>query len=274
MRHRYASWMVMLFGYRHARALFSESSSRMAAKIAIVGGGISGCCAAAALASAAEVTVFDQGRRGPGGRASHRSVRASDKQIIEDDTSLLRNAESSSTYEFDHGCQFFRADSEEMKRIVRQWCERGWVAPWKGAFGVLPADNSHAFDFFGIASKSSPVYIALGGMHQLPRHLLQSSRAVVEKGTRVCQIKRKDKQWELFGVTGNQAFHDTNEAATDLASLGVYDAVVLTDISSASGSWHRASAGIPDELLQQLPKKVRMPLFSCMIAFEKVCDVF
>ncbi|GAX09530.1 uncharacterized protein FisN_16Lh223 [Fistulifera solaris] len=270
MRHRHASLIVMLFGYRHARALVSDSS-RMAAKIAIVGGGISGSCAAAALASEAEVTVFDQGRRGPGGRASHRSVRASDKQIIEDDVSLSHNTKS--TYEFDHGCQFFRADSEEMKRIVSQWRERVWVAPWEGSFGFLPAGKSDAFDFFGIASESSPVYIALGGMHQLPRRLLQSSRAAVEKGTRVCQIKRKDNQWELFGATGNQAYHDTNEATTDLASLGVYDAVVLTDISSASGDWHRASAGIPDELFQHLPKKVRMPLFSCMIAFEKVCRV-
>ncbi len=270
MRHRHASLIVMLFGYRNTRALFSQSS-RMVAKIAIVGGGISGSCTAAALASEAEVTVFDQGRRGPCGRASHRSVRASDKQIIEDDVSLLHNAKS--TYEFDHGCQFFRADSEEMKRIVSQWRERVWVAPWEGSFGFLPAGKSDAFDFFGIASESNPVYIALGGMHQLPRRLLQSSSALVEKGTRVCQIKRKDNQWELFGVTGNQAFHDTNEVATDLASLGVYDAVVLTDISSASGAWHRASAGIPDELLQQLPKKVRVPLFSCMIAFEKVCDV-
>ena len=262
--------MALFLGYRHAKGLSYSASSRMAAKVAIVGGGISGSCAAATLASDVQVTVFDQGRRGPGGRASHRSVRASDNSIMDDDSQL--SAEES-VYEFDHGCQFFRADSEEMKFIVDKWREQGWVSPWKGSFGFLPAESSDAYDFFGIASNSNPVYTAVGGMHQLPRRLLESSNAVLAKGTRVCQVKRKDEKWELFGVTGNQAFHDTHDEATDISSLGIFDGVLLTDISSASSSWHRASAGIPDSLLHKLPKKVRMPLFSCMLALEKVCDM-
>lgn len=264
MRHR--PLIAMLVGYRQAKRLYS-TSERMAVKIAIVGGGISGSCAASVLATDMDVTVFDQGRRGPGGRASHRSVRVSDSSIIEDESHYFC---AESTYEFDHGCQFFRADSEEMKSTVSMWCERGWVSPWKGSFGFLPAENSDAYDFFGIASNSNPVYIAVGGMHQLPRHLLQSSCALVERGTRVCQITRKDDKWELFGVTGYQAFHDTTDALTDISSLGTFDAVLLTDISSASESWHRASAGVPEALLPKLPRKARMPLFSCMVALEKV----
>lgn len=50
-------------------------------RVAIIGGGISGTCAANHLmslldnASDLEVVLFDQGGRGTGGRASHRRVR-------------------------------------------------------------------------------------------------------------------------------------------------------------------------------------------------------
>ena len=58
-------------------------------KIAIVGGGITGACAAAALSSDFDVTLFDQGRRGAGGRASHRRVSAAaDKAVLPDDELL------------------------------------------------------------------------------------------------------------------------------------------------------------------------------------------
>eukprot|EP00959_Pyramimonas_sp_CCMP1952_P048102 1004156-Pyramimonas_sp.AAC.1 len=47
--------------------------------IAVVGGGITGALVASELANdesnACRVFLFDQGRRGPGGRASHRSVK-------------------------------------------------------------------------------------------------------------------------------------------------------------------------------------------------------
>lgn len=52
-------------------------------RVAIIGGGISGTCAAHHLISLfggngeVEVVLFDQGGRGPGGRASHRRVRKS-----------------------------------------------------------------------------------------------------------------------------------------------------------------------------------------------------
>eukprot|EP00965_Chrysotila_dentata_P105707 3491707-Pleurochrysis_carterae.AAC.2 len=62
-------------------ALDSRAVDEMAAvaatdsvRVAVVGGGICGASAAAALAGNLTVTLFDQGRRGPGGRASHRSV--------------------------------------------------------------------------------------------------------------------------------------------------------------------------------------------------------
>ena len=52
----------------------------MQKKVAIVGGGVSGSCAANHLISLGsiecdiDVVVFDQGGRGPGGRSSHRRI--------------------------------------------------------------------------------------------------------------------------------------------------------------------------------------------------------
>jgi hypothetical protein len=39
--------------------------------------------------------------------------------------------------EFDHGCQFFRADDERMRRMTASWVEKGWAAEWKARFGAV-----------------------------------------------------------------------------------------------------------------------------------------
>ena len=92
----------------------------------------------------------------------------------------------------------------------------------------------------------------------------------------------KTNLWELVGTNGNAAFHDTKESIAQLAkhknlndketnSDGVYDFIILTDISSTSfDSWHRASAGVPDSFSKAVRDRVgaRVPLFSAMVAFE------
>ncbi len=72
-----------------------------ALRIAVIGGGITGAVAASRISeslSNVSVELFDQGRRGPGGRASHRRVH--DGKVLPDDLPV-----SSCCYEFDHGCQ-------------------------------------------------------------------------------------------------------------------------------------------------------------------------
>jgi predicted NAD/FAD-dependent oxidoreductase len=207
--------------------------------IAIVGGGITGSCAAADLAEHFEqVVVYDQGRRGPGGRASHRSVNAADGTVLADD-SILEPLDAT-TFEFDHGCQFFRADSSEMKTQVEKWCDNDWAAPWNGRFGTLQnPDSEDPVDFFGIPTLSEPVYAGVGGMQQLPRRILDSSNAKVHRGTRVSSIRKdaKGEKWELLGIVGEAAYHDTKEleaSKTKEQVIGTADAVLLTDISSSA----------------------------------------
>eukprot|EP00536_Pseudo-nitzschia_multiseries_P017425 jgi/Psemu1/50783/gm1.50783_g len=407
-------------------------------KIAVIGGGITGAVVASELAKVLEyddknssssssssnsrtnredgssnssssssshsVVVFDQGRRGPGGRASHRAVSMSPNSEEEGESESQYQSEMNrrwkfevltndddidpSALHFDHGCQFFRADTPSMKELVEHWKSEGWVTEWKARFGSLPETtrssdsslpdddgngigidigignrdetetnhNCNPTDFFGIPSVSrnrngsgscsgsdaseddnsrahdaattNPVYIGIGGMHLLPRRILESSSPVVKvhRGTRVSGVakrKRRSREnenvssfvWDVTTTVGTAAFHDTSEskAAEELARAVTseasasggedpntntntntnpkdndndndndidatttrivvhrgFDAVIFTDISSSSEPWHRASAGgIPESFRSLLPTKLRMPLFSCMIALR------
>jgi len=249
-------------------------------RVAIVGGGITGAAAAHTLCDEPDVElhVFDQGGRGPGGRASHRRVSADgSRTVLADDDA--RDTCDESTYEFDHGCQFFRADSTQMQAVTQQWCEAGWAAPWRARFGrihpgtpagVMPVASQLTADFparpheelplsaagtlaaalpdfFGIPGRG-PVYIGVGGMHQLPRALLSASGASVARATRVSSVTRDASgQWLLQGSMGTAALHDTAEAAARagrVEPLGLFDVVLLTDTSSSLGGWHRASANV------------------------------
>ena len=241
--------------------------------VAVVGGGITGACAASELVKHFEhVLLFDQGRRGPGGRASHRSVSRDSGEVLQDDI-IEEDSALGEVFHFDHGCQFFRADSEEMSSsILQKWLSKGWVAPWDARLGCikLPGDDP-AVDFFGVPGMAANVYVGVGGMHMLPRNIIQSSGAQVHRGTQVRSVRKKGDRWELCGVIGEAAYHDTKESIAHQMSdhlLAEADAVVFTDISSASDSWHRASAGIPAALREQLPDKTRVPLFSCMVALS------
>lgn len=268
--------------------------------VAVVGGGISGAVAAAALCEGGlRVTVFDQGRRGAGGRASHRSVTADATAVLADDEPLSESDES--TLEFDHGCQFFRADEPRFAELVARWCEQGWAAQWCGRFHQLPVPKAssaetHAdpdtntntntrpkttasshprrdpSDFFGLPeSPGGPVYVGVGGMQRLVRAILTESRATLCRGQRVAEVRHAPSQghapshgrWELLGTSGESAFHDTSVSATP-HTLGTFDAILFTDASSALGSWHRASAGLPPELGEGA-----LCLFCCALSLRK-----
>ena len=184
-------------------------------------------------------------------------------------------AASDTTFEFDHGCQFTRADDPAMRELMSSWCEHGWAQRWEGPFGCTgDGDPCAEGDFFGLPGSQAPVYVGVGGMHMLPRQILAASSSTVRRGVRVADLlRRPDGKWELFGTSGEAAFHDTAEAEAskvDPASLGVFDAVLLTDASSSFSGWHRASAGagVPDAVAARVRERVRVPLFSAMVALD------
>ena len=155
--------------------------------------------------------------------------------------------------------------------------------------------TSRTVDFFGIPPtkekdgeyKNDEVYIGVGGMNQLPRKIIRDCCCsdtngnhndvvvIFHKGTRVTNVQRHstNQTWDLYTVQGNAAYHDTKEqsSSTEETILGSdFNVVIFTDISSAFESWHKASAGIPNSFRQKIPhQRPRIPLFSCMVAFEK-----
>jgi len=241
-------------------------------RIAIIGGGITGACAASTLVeklgeNRVRVDVFDQGRSGVGGRSSH------------------RNRTPSQNLRWDHGCQFFRGDTPRFQKLVQSWMEEGIVEEWKGTF----TGEEGVVEFFGLPSQP-PFYVGVGGMDAIQKQVLSNdhnnddSPIRVYTGTRVSSLKQNtttQNKWTLYGVDGTAAYHDSAESTarvaipTPIGRSHDYDAVIVTDLSSSFESWHRASAGLPDRFCQKVRQRAgsRTPLFSCMIAFERPLDV-
>ena len=262
-------------------------------KVAIVGGGITGACAASTLlrrrgssSIAIEVDLFDQGRRGPGGRASHRRA-----ETIKTKNSTSTN--QTQQVRFDHGCQFFRADTPRFQEHVSEWIRQGFVKEWDGTFVADDPDGSAHRDrgFFGMPH-SPPFYVGSDGMNSVVQGVLDNcccdEALCVHRGTRVANMERNPStgKWCLYGTSGEIAFHDTPEekvaaaAASDKGQIlgrtsdREYDVVILTDVSSSFGSWHRASAGVPEDFASRVRERVgaRVPLFTAMVAFESRLD--
>ena len=265
--------------------------------IAIIGGGICGACVASSLSKffksnndstlSFHVDVFDQGRSGVGGRTSHRRI------SLDNESS---NGNDKVTLGWDHGCQFFRADTPRMARVVQDWVQEGLCAEWKGKFASIDGNGCVETSFFGMPN-DGPFYAGIGGMNSITKGLLFEEQSPISnfqmnvyehtrvtgmhRLTRECeQSHEKRVMWSLSGIFADEAvFHDTSENKARKATSGclsdgkLYDAVVLTDISSTTfESWHRASANIPADLefVKEVKKRVgpRVPLFSCLIAFD------
>jgi renalase len=94
--------------------------------IAIIGAGMAGLAAAAALTRGGEtVRLFDKGR-GPGGRMATRRAKLGDVDVA-----------------FDHGAQYFTARSPEFREVVDGWVCVGAAAEWgEGRYVGTPAMSS------------------------------------------------------------------------------------------------------------------------------------
>eukprot|EP00442_Polarella_glacialis_P003341 CAMPEP_0115161434 /NCGR_PEP_ID=MMETSP0227-20121206/71337_1 /TAXON_ID=89957 /ORGANISM="Polarella glacialis, Strain CCMP 1383" /LENGTH=538 /DNA_ID=CAMNT_0002573399 /DNA_START=50 /DNA_END=1667 /DNA_ORIENTATION=- len=228
-----------------------------------------------------EITLFDMGGRGVSGRSSHRRVRVSDSAVLPDDEAHANNDEP--LMEFDHGAQFFKAHSPEMKRLADHWVEQGWAAEWRGKFGRVstgasPSVDPANLDFFGCPGASEPLFVGVGGMQSVCRRVLvcDAPGVTVRKGVRVAQVERLDGAWRLHGTSGRAALHDSPESEAALVSSSSLDDETFDDVSSSFGAWHRASAGLTEEngcpaapIAARVGSRPRVPLFTVMVAFRK-----
>jgi predicted NAD/FAD-dependent oxidoreductase len=113
-------------------------------RIAVVGAGIAGLCAARRLASGEAVPVlFDKARSG-GGRTSTRRAQG---------------------LAFDHGAQYFTCRDPAFAKLVSDWLHRGIVAPWDAPVVALGGGSC------GKARGESERYVGVPGMSALARDL-------------------------------------------------------------------------------------------------------
>jgi len=140
---------------------------------------------------------------------------------------------------WDHGCQFFRADTKRFKNLVEEWLNDGFIDEWRGHFThITPlhfgntstsssddASQRQFRDFFGMP-KMPPFYVGVNGMQNAVKGILDKilqkqmqlededhSSLDLFTGTRVAHLDRDESsnKMKLYGTSGTIAFHDTSE---------------------------------------------------------------
>lgn len=157
------------------------------ATIAVIGAGLAGLVVSRELAHAHDVVVFEKSR-GVGGRMA------------------TRRADS---FEFDHGAQFFTAQSSDFQRFLEPLIEAGVVADWPARFAELRHGNTIATRQWG---QDYPHYAGVPAMNAIGKEL--ASGLDIRLDTAVCSLARDGGRWQLVG--------DRQER------LGEFDWVVVT----------------------------------------------
>ena len=206
------------------------------APVAIIGAGVAGLSCAAAIANAVErdgpvVELIDQGSRGRGGRASSSRPTTHDPPLV-----------------FDHGCQFFTAESEAFRETCAVLERAGHIAKWDGRFGTLDASTGvfraksendaapRGDDFFCLLA-AKDVYVGVPTMRGLCdglRKLIHEDAAVDSPQCAVtCLERARDetknaRPWVVSGVGGRAL--DENQHGSREYALGAFEAVIATDV--------------------------------------------
>eukprot|EP00198_Chlamydomonas_reinhardtii_P011585 XP_001700922.1 predicted protein [Chlamydomonas reinhardtii] len=156
---------------------------------------------------------------------------------------------TSGGHQYDHGCQFFKATSPAMKKLVAEWVAAGVVAEWRPKLGVydassgvfkrreelsaaeLQAAGSGFFD--SLSPASGPMYVAKPSMDTL---------------------------------VGSNGGVDPGLPAGELWNLGVFDALLITDSSPGQITFEGGTAAL-SALVARLAALTRVPLFSLMVGW-------
>jgi renalase len=190
-------------------------------RVAVVGGGVSGlACASVLKARGALVVVFESARR-PGGRAA---------------------TEITPAGSFDHGTQFFTANSADFGSLVSAWCADGLVQPWTAQ--VIAVEGETAVD----KSASARRYIVRDGMQALGRRL--AADVDVRFDVTVASVTKRGSSWHLLDAQGKSL------------SQGGYDAVVLAIPQPA------ALLGVAPALARRAKRIVWQPCWAALLAIE------
>ncbi|KAF5828131.1 hypothetical protein DUNSADRAFT_18171 [Dunaliella salina] len=178
------------------------------ARVAIIGGGLSGLTCARELALLGiKSVVFDTGKNSVGGRCATRTNK--DKSLPSKSTPSLPDGIA-----FDHAAQFFTVSDPRFRALVDTWLVDGVVKPWEGPVGFLGSGGQ--FKSLKEVSPNSPTpYVATEGMRMLAVHmerqLLKQHGGSVEV-RRPCWVSQmtadQNRGWQLQGERKDQGAFD------------------------------------------------------------------
>jgi len=202
-----------------------RTAAKMSQRVAIIGGGVSGCASARRLAqllvptSACEITLYEIGR-GPGGRASTRRTRSHPHLYI------------------NHGAPYADIRSEVGRSVISSLGPKS-TAPFRGIRGSLDSDTgtfSKYTDELSDGEGATPLYVTGndGEMSRIAESMIRDQPTIITKyKTMVRSLSRtsSDGEWELRDK------HDT--------LVGTADWLVVAGSGIAHPRWSDTFGGEP-----------------------------
>lgn len=194
--------------------------------IAIIGAGLSGLtCARQLQAQGHSVTVYEKSRS-ISGRMSTRETEFGG---------------------FDHGAQFFTADSAGFKKQVGNWKKTGLVVDWPATLVRLSQGVAKS------AGRSKKRYVAIPGMGALCRH--QAEGLDIRTEQRIMRIEPLGQQWLLALQSDTVPIE---------ATAGPFDAVVVALPAEQAG----ALLEVAPILAKQAKKAGSAPCWALLMGFQ------
>lgn len=191
-------------------------------RIAIIGAGLSGIFLAQNLQHLCDVKIFEKSR-GCGGRMSTRYA---------------------GNFVFDHGAQFFTAESEGFKKFLKPFVETKVICQWQGE--VISFDSKKVVT----ARNEENYWVASPNMNSLCKKMADGLD--ISLNTEIAPICYKDSdEWHLKDKNGNH--------------LGVYDFVISTAPTPQTKNLFDAQVNFGSKM-----EEVKiMPSFATMIGFNQ-----
>lgn len=137
--------------------------------IAIIGAGLAGLTLADRLSASHKVTVFEKAR-GPGGRMSTRRA---------------------APYAFDHGAQYFTAETDPFQAFLEPFLQAGTVASWPDDIRLV----------HGAKVSEKPKFTAAPGMNGICKSL--AADLDVRAGCRIEALDRGAEGWHVKDAGGS-----------------------------------------------------------------------
>jgi predicted NAD/FAD-dependent oxidoreductase len=176
------------------------------ATIAVIGAGLAGLAASRELARDHDVVVFEKSR-GVGGRMATRRADA---------------------FEFDHGAQFFTAQSDAFRRFLEPLIEAGVVTDWPAQFAELRRGKIVATRQW---NEDRPHYVGAPAMNAIAKEL--ASGLDIRLDTAVRSLTRNGNQWQLVG-DGRKLLGEFDWAVVTAPAAQSADLLASTSIAPAA----------------------------------------